>query len=100
MNNVVGKPVTGDNFFGREDDVARLTQMAESEHVLLLAPRRVGKTSLLLEVQRSMPEGGPVTAVYISVGGVRGELEFVRVIIEAAAATTVGESTSCGTMAT
>ena len=90
MDNIVGKPVTGENFFGRTGEVERLARMVESEHVLVLAPRRVGKTSLLLELQRSLPSAGPVTAVYASVGGVRDELEFVRALIEAAAATPAG----------
>jgi hypothetical protein len=95
---VVGKPVTGKNFFGRQDDVARLIRMAESEHVLLLAPRRVGKTSLLMEVERTVPKRGAVTALYVTVGGVRSELELVRVIVEAAAKTRAGKSLRAGTL--
>ena len=96
MDNIVGKPVTGENFFGRTGEVERLARMVESEHVLVLAPRRVGKTSLLLELQRSLPSAGPVTAVYASVGGVRDELEFVRALIEAAAATPAGKPLRAG----
>lgn len=92
MRNVIGKPVTGDNFFGRDREVEQLARMAEHEHILLLAPRRVGKTSLLLGVQGALPAGGPVTAVYVSVGDVRSELDFVRAVIEAAARTPAGTS--------
>lgn len=91
MNNIVGKPATGKDFYGRAEEVNRLAQMTETDHILLLAPRRVGKTSLLLQLESSLPAGGPVTGVYVSVGGVLGELEFVRALIEAAAATPAGK---------
>lgn len=96
MDNIVGKPVTGGDFFGRTHEVARLTSMVEREHVLLLAPRRVGKTSLLFELQRTLPPRGPVSAVYASVAGVRSELEFVRVLLEAVAATRAGKPLRAG----
>lgn len=66
MKNVVGKPVQGVNFFGRAVEVAELRQIVEDEHVLMLAPRRVGKTSLLLALERSL-EHDECTPVYVSV---------------------------------
>ena len=47
MNNILGQPVEGEDFFDRENDTQRLwSTLEEGNHVLLLAPRRVGKTSL------------------------------------------------------
>ena len=51
----VGKPVTGSNLIGREQELRELEQCIEmGQSVALIAPRRYGKTSLLLEIlQRS-----------------------------------------------
>jgi len=46
----VGKPVTGNNFIGREKELALLMEyMKIGQSVVLVAPRRFGKTSLVLE---------------------------------------------------
>lgn len=51
MNNILGQPVEGTDFFDREDDTKRIwLSLEEGNHVLLLAPRRVGKTSLAIRV--------------------------------------------------
>jgi hypothetical protein len=50
MRITTGAPVTGDNFFPREAIVKKLVRALESEHVLFLAPRRTGKTSILLHL--------------------------------------------------
>jgi len=43
-----GNPVRGDNFFKREILIEKLWDMIESEsNILLVAPRRVGKTSIM-----------------------------------------------------
>lgn len=51
MNNILGQPVEGSDFFDREEDTKRIwLSLEEGNHVLLLAPRRVGKTSLSIRV--------------------------------------------------
>lgn len=45
--NVVGAPVRNDDFWGREDDVSALWELLDRGNVLLAAPRRYGKTSLM-----------------------------------------------------
>ena len=53
MQNITGQPVVGDNLFARDYELKTLWERLErGEHVLLLAPRRVGKTSLMLELRR------------------------------------------------
>jgi AAA+ ATPase superfamily predicted ATPase len=47
MKFVIGNPAEGDNFYGREEEQSMLWKKLDSEHILMLAPRRVGKTSLL-----------------------------------------------------
>lgn len=46
MDNIAGPPVEGDNFFGRTGDVERLLIALRHHDILLLGPRRVGKTSV------------------------------------------------------
>ena len=53
LRNIVGNPVTGSDLFGREKELGWIWERLElGEHVHLLAPRRVGKTSLMMELQR------------------------------------------------
>lgn len=46
MDNIAGPPVEGENFFGREQDVDRLWDLLTRHDILLLGPRRIGKTSV------------------------------------------------------
>lgn len=46
MDNVAGSPVEGENFYARETDVARLREILDNDDILLLGPRRIGKTSI------------------------------------------------------
>ncbi len=59
MNNIVGQPVENDDFFNREAEVHAVWESLEQgNHVLLLAPRRVGKTSLALRVGQRARQAG------------------------------------------
>lgn len=49
------KPVTGSRFFGREFEIRRILQQADSNFALM-GIRRIGKTSLLREVERRLRE--------------------------------------------
>lgn len=57
MQIVIGAPATGNNFFPRNKISQQLQRALQVEHVLFLAPRRTGKTSVLLELRRN--EGVP-----------------------------------------
>jgi hypothetical protein len=46
----VGNPVEGEDFFDREQEQQRAWRKLESSHLLMLAPRRIGKTSLILRL--------------------------------------------------
>ncbi|NJK87563.1 MAG: hypothetical protein HC906_17890 [Bacteroidales bacterium] len=51
----VGKPVTGSEFIGRERELKTISQLVNSgQSVVLIAPRRFGKTSLLLKLLQDL----------------------------------------------
>jgi AAA+ ATPase superfamily predicted ATPase len=51
----VGKPVTGKNFIGRKKEAFEIIQYLKmGQSVVLIAPRRFGKTSLVLEILRQL----------------------------------------------
>ncbi|HEU4387027.1 MAG TPA: ATP-binding protein, partial [Blastocatellia bacterium] len=45
--NRVGPPVRGDDFFGRESFVRMVSEKLKIGNVILAAPRRFGKTSVM-----------------------------------------------------
>ena len=82
MNNIVGQPVEGDDFFDRETDVDAVWESLEQgNHVLLLAPRRVGKTSLALRVgERALSAGWRFA--FVDVQRDRDELSLLANLFE------------------
>ena len=77
MNNILGQPVEGDDFFNREEETEQLWRsLEEGNHALLLAPRRVGKTSLALRVGSRAAKSG-WKFVLVDVQGCRDELSFL-----------------------
>jgi uncharacterized protein len=78
LRNIVGNPVQGADFFGREKEVRRMERESRSQHLLLLAPRRVGKTSLLHEIVGRANGGADARAVFVSVAKVQDEIGFVK----------------------
>ncbi|MBK8255193.1 MAG: ATP-binding protein [Polyangiaceae bacterium] len=57
MKSQVGNWVSGDDFWGRDHELRELRlQLDAGNHVLLVAPRRVGKTSLMRELARRLPD--------------------------------------------
>jgi AAA+ ATPase superfamily predicted ATPase len=62
-----GKPASGHNFIGREQEVKIISQLLSmGQSVVLIAPRRFGKTSLVLEILRKMKSPDLYTA-YVDV---------------------------------
>ncbi len=59
-----GTPVEGDQFTGREQELAALTgRMRDGINVVLLSPRRYGKTSLLLRAEAQLARSRPQPAL-------------------------------------
>jgi uncharacterized protein len=57
MKKTVGNWVTGERFWDREEEIPLFVELLdEGAHILLVAPRRVGKTSLMHEVARRVDD--------------------------------------------
>lgn len=80
----VGSPVTGEDFFDREKELRQLWEYIHEDDLLLLAPRRVGKTSLMLRIRDTAADHG-LEASYVTVAGAEDEVGFVRKLLEAVA---------------
>lgn len=81
IRNSIGCPVEGQNFFNRDDEQAELWHRLETDHVLLLAPRRVGKTSLLYRLEATAERHG-FKSIYVSVASHSTEVALLRALIE------------------
>jgi uncharacterized protein len=83
MRNITGSPVENSDFFDRPADLARLQREFRSNaNVLITAPRRVGKTSLVLRLC-SLEKGAGRHAVYANVEGCHDELAFAEKLVDA-----------------
>lgn len=61
VSSAVGNPVTGKNLYGRGYELKELwRRLANGEHVLMLAPRRVGKSSLMWQLEQEPKPGWTV----------------------------------------
>ncbi|MGH9841422.1 MAG: hypothetical protein ACREEM_21935 [Blastocatellia bacterium] len=78
MRNMTGRPVSNGDFFNREAELADIWRKLETDHVLLLAPRRVGKTSLMFKLRDEAPSRLDTCAIYLSVPDIDTELEFIE----------------------
>ena len=80
MRNITGQAVVGDDLFGRTYELERLWEKLEQgEHILMLAPRRVGKTSLMQELDRVPREKWDV--FYADVQGGEGPADCIAAIL-------------------
>lgn len=55
MRTVIGSPVEGEDFFDRERERRQMWRRLDSDSLLLLAPRRIGKTSLMRKLCAEAP---------------------------------------------
>lgn len=82
---IVGNVAKNADFYGRRREMRRLWQTLETDHVLLLAPRRVGKSSVIARLGHDA-DGHGYKAISDSVAGCSDELQFVRQLYRAAVA--------------
>ena len=76
MDNIAGSPVEGENFYGRDSDVARLREILSNDDILLLGPRRIGKTSAARAVMAQVRSEG-WQAIEINVASCINERDFL-----------------------
>jgi hypothetical protein len=83
IKNIVGQAVHGENFFPRPHEIKKIWDAIDSgSHLLLCAPRRVGKTSILYHLNDNPSEN--YCPVYVITESVNHEDEFYKKLIEAA----------------
>lgn len=81
MNNITGPPVTGDDFFGREKEIAFVWDRINTGNNLIFpSPRRVGKTSFALKLLDEAKRNGWQT-VSINLEKVSTEHDFITSFI-------------------
>lgn len=74
MRITIGSPATGNNYYPRNAVVNKLERALQSEHVLFLAPRRTGKTSVLLNLQKT----APARAVFLDLEGFNHPAAWIK----------------------
>lgn len=75
MKNVVGQAVRGKDFWDRKSELAKIWQVIENgTHPLLVAPRRVGKTSIMYKILDEPKENYAV--VYVNTESAQSANEF------------------------
>lgn len=77
MKNTAGPPVIDEDFFDREKEQRLMWSKLETNNLLLLAPRRVGKTSLMLKLKKDADDHG-YKSMFFSVEDIGDETAFVR----------------------
>ncbi len=78
-----GNPVSGDDFYKREHLIDKAWDLIESgNHILLAAPRRVGKTSLMYYLRDNPKEN--FIFLYLDTESINNENEFFRRIVNKA----------------
>ncbi len=74
-------PVTGSRFFGREYEISRIVGSPDTNHAIL-GIRRIGKTSLLREVERLLKQAhDPAQVVYLECSDLLSTDDFVREVV-------------------
>lgn len=83
ITNKIGAPVTGADFYGRAQEIAKaLRYIEEKQSLLLSAPRRIGKSSLAKKLIAKKKEDG-WNCIYIDLQGVATTEAFLRTLINA-----------------
>jgi len=78
----MGRLAQGSAFFDREDVMRSVWDLLETSNLILLAPRRVGKSSLLNRLKEDGLDRGYNT-LYLSVPDAEDELDFMKRLIRA-----------------
>ena len=77
IRNTTGAVVRGKDFFDRQNEMASYWNRLQTDNLLLLAPRRVGKTSILYRMQETAVDHG-YQAIFFDACDCTDELAFVH----------------------
>lgn len=77
MRNITGAVAEGADFFNRTSEMAKFWRDLDTDNLLLLAPRRVGKTSLMRRMAADSGVHG-FTTIFVDVSDCADELRFVQ----------------------
>ncbi len=78
---IIGNTAIGDYYFPRPDIEAQIwAETQKGNHVLLAAPRRVGKSSVMLAMQKNCPQD--TRCIFKNIQGVQSEAEFYKEFFE------------------
>lgn len=81
ITNKIGAPVTGEDFFGRTNELAKAHRyLNEGQSLLLSAPRRIGKSSLAKKIIADKLSDN-WKCVYIDLQGIATKENFLRKLI-------------------
>lgn len=90
MRNVTGAVAEGEEFFDRVDEMTAFWRSLETDNLLLLAPRRVGKTSLMKRMAEDADHHG-FGPLYVDVSDAPDELDFIQRLYRAVLETDAGD---------
>jgi uncharacterized protein len=78
---IIGSTAIGDYYFNRPQIVSKIwEEVLKGSHVLLAAPRRVGKSSVMEYMVENCPED--VKCIFRNIQGIKSEQEFYQKIYE------------------
>ena len=86
MRLVTGSPVEGEDFFDREREQRIMWRKLAADSLLLLAPRRIGKTSLMRALCAGAPSQGFEGSYVCSFAPCDDEMDCIRELIKPALA--------------
>jgi len=76
----MGRLAVGPGFFDRQKIMSRAWDLLKTSNLLLLAPRRVGKSSLLNRMNEDGPARGYKT-LYLTIPDAEDELDFIKRLV-------------------
>lgn len=89
MRNITGQVARGADFYDRQGELSQFWDALKTDNLLLLAPRRVGKTSIMRRMQ-DLAADQSFSAVFVDVSDCTDEAAFIKRLYEAILSTNLG----------
>jgi len=81
IRNIVGTPARGDDFYNREDLISLIWDRLETGNILLAAPRRFGKTSVMYSLIDQPKRGWK--PIHVDAESIREPVNFIIALLDA-----------------